>query len=236
MSYSPDQFQFDSPHAEWFFSKVHHFPRFAHHPPCDCYDNHVLRIGPWILCLGCTCLAAGIVIAFSGLIVLAANRLIPALLQDAVWSSSLGVGLYLPTLPQPFFQWKPFKMASRFLLGIAIIVLAFTILYVVPWTLVGCAWKLAMSVVFYLVLMQTLEFRRRFTPDPSRSCDAGCYPFCQGNRQRLSAVLEQLTIRVDDPGNPFVVFAEQLVAKNGDVEIVASTGPLVVDKMPPQQA
>jgi len=222
MSFSPDTSQFDSPHAEWFFSQVHHIPRFAHHPPCDCYSNHVLRIGSWILCLGCTCLAVGIAISLSGLVVLGTYRSIPALLQDAVWSSTLGVVFYLPTLPQPFFQWKLFKMVSRFLLGVAIVLLAYTVLYVVPWTFAGCAWKLAMSVVFYLVLRWTLEFRRRFTPDPSRSCDGGCYPFCQGNRPRLNQVLEQLTTRVDDPEDSFVAFAEQLVAENGEVEIVSA--------------
>src|SRR4051812_44849910 len=87
-------------------------PPLAHHPTCRCYDAHLLRLGPFAVCLGCTCFGLG---AVAGL--LATGELF---LLGALPLLLIGVGLYLPTLAQPFIRVPAFKAASRLLLGASI--------------------------------------------------------------------------------------------------------------------
>src|SRR5207248_10536129 len=108
----------DSPAARWFIRQLFRVPRLAHHPICRCFDNHLIRLGSLALCLGCTCMALG---ASTGLTLL-------GWLCSQYWADvqaiggwgfiAIGVGLYAPALVQPFAQHKPFKMVSRFLLGV----------------------------------------------------------------------------------------------------------------------
>ena len=114
------------PHADWFFRELARQPRFAHHPTCDCYDNHLIRLGKFAFCLGCTSLVFGALLASITLALLASVYFMPTFLTSLPHVWCLGVVLYLPTLVQPFLQSKSLKIFSRTLLGIAII-------YRYPW-------------------------------------------------------------------------------------------------------
>jgi len=222
MSNTSLQPKFDSPPARRFFERVHDYPRFAHHPPCSCFDSHVLRIGTWVLCLGCSCLAIGAILACTLLCVFALSANFPLFLKDITWTLGMGVLCYLPTLLQPFLQWKPFKIISRTMLGSAIVVIWYGIFWLVPWTLVGGFWKAGMGLAFYVTVRLSLSFRQRFTPDPIRSCGEGCYPFCEGNRVRLDCALEELKLAVEDPSDPLLGFAEELASGGaGNIEVIA---------------
>jgi hypothetical protein len=165
-------------------------PPFAHHPAGACYDNHVLRIGRLILCLGCTSMVAGMLMGSTALSSVAMyDERVGALPWP--WFMSIGTVLYLPTLIQPFLQRKPFKILSRTLLGCAVIVLFFGGLIMTPWSFAGAVLRSAFAFTFVLVAWATLHFRRRFTQSPDASCRFGRFPVCAFNdktRNRCRAI------------------------------------------------
>jgi hypothetical protein len=167
-----------------FARRLFAYPPFAHHPTCRCYDDHLLRLGPLTVCLGCACFGVG---AGAGL--LATEALIPL---GALPLLLLGVGLYLPTLAQPFVQVKTFKVASRLLLGAAIPLLLFGGFVLPPLDAVGAGLRAGFLVVFVLVFRLSLWLRARFTPRPCDACPHGRYPLCEGNAGRVERLLEEL--------------------------------------------
>lgn len=194
-----------------FMDRLFAFPRLAHHPDCACYDAHVLRMGGLVLCLGCTCMAAGAVAA-AGL--LARSWLGGRGFTDG-WPGTLtmgasGLALYIPTLIQPFCQRKAFKIVSRSMLGAAVVVLGTAGLLLPPLDAAGLAFRAVFAVTFRIVLQATLRQRARFTPDPCARCRPTVYPFCEGNRHRVAGLLEELR-RSAGPGDAeFVAFAAAL--------------------------
>jgi hypothetical protein len=209
----------DSPHATWFFSEVQSQPRWSHHPTCSCYDHHLIRVGGYSLCQGCFCLAVGIFIALGVIAFHSHADIVPSVLLSPFWTILIGVVFYLPSLVQPFFQVRPFKVASRMCLGISVVVLSYEVLYLLPFNWTGAGLRLLSVFIFRYVYRLTQDFRHRHTPDPSAHCDKGCYPFCDGNRQRLDLLYDELTNRaaLDDP---FVPFARALIdSKDGTVEM-----------------
>lgn len=185
-------------------------PRFAHHPDCSCFDGHVLRIGKLVLCLGCTCLATGVLVATAILVSLFLDHGMP----DG-WCATLvfvvtGVCLYAPTLLQPFCQWKPFKGASRFLLGAAIATLGAGGLVLPPLNAFGFTARAVFMVGFWLVCKATLRQRARWTPDPCSRCGASVFPFCQDNRPRVVSLVAELRRNAGPEDAAFVAFAAAL--------------------------
>lgn len=194
-----------------FMDQLFSMPRWAHHPACPCYDAHVLRCGPVVLCLGCTCMAAGGVAA--------AAVLICVWMHDprvtAGWPATLagvacGVTLYGPTLFQPFWQRKPFKIVARFMLGAAVVVLGVAGLLLPPIDVAGFAFRAVFAAVFRIIFTATLRQRARFTPDPCARCQPRAYPFCDGNRDRVAALLAELRRSAGPADAEFVAFAAAL--------------------------
>lgn len=198
-------------------------PRFAHHPDCACYDSHVLRIGGLVLCLGCTCMAAGAVAA-AGL--LAGARLCGGGVAGG-WAGTLtlgaaGLALYAPTPFQPFVQRKPFKIVARLLLGAAVVALGTAGLLLPPLDAPGLVFRVAFVIMFRTVFRATLRQRARFTPDPCARCRPTAYPFCAANRQRVAGLLEELRRSSGPADADFVAFASALAgdpASEATVEV-----------------
>ena len=205
---------FMTPVGSWFLDKFFSSPRLAHHPPCRCYDNHVLRCGRFILCLGCTCMLAGTSLGIATL----ACALVPQIIgfgwYGAIAAIGAGVGLYLPTLLQPFCQWKPYKIVARFLLGLAVVALFTGGLLLPPLSGLGTTARALFIITFWLVFKATLRHRARHTPDPCSRCSPAVYPFCQDNRPRVTSLLKELR-RLAEPGDEaFVSFAAALAGEN----------------------
>lgn len=201
---------FDSPNSKWFFEKVNEHPRLAHHPLCSCFDYHLIRIGGLSLCLGCTCLALGAILAITLLILLILQGQLPAALSQLIPTWGIGVFFFLPTLIQPFLQIKIFKMFSRTCLGVAIVLLWYAAVFLLGWDPLGITLRIGFVFVFWLVFKITNRFRNRFTPDPKTTCEKGCYPFCGGNERRFKQILAELKDRTE-PDDPFIRFAEALI-------------------------
>ena len=107
----------------------------------------------------------------------------------------LGLTLFSPTLVQPFVQVKPFKVISRFLLGVSIVLLWYVGLFLLPWTPFGLFLRLVFVVVFILTFRATNKWRSRKTADPCKRCPFGVYPFCKGNQVKVNALITELERR-----------------------------------------
>lgn len=202
---------FMSERGRRFMDRLFSSPPLAHHPDCACYDAHVLRCGPFVLCLGCTCMAVGAVVAVALLACAWSRGLGPA----AGWVGALagltaGLALYAPTLFQPFCQRKPFKILARFMLGAAVVVLGAAGLALPPIEVPGVVFRVAFAAVFWIVFKATLRQRALFTPDPCARCRPAVYPFCAGNRDKVALILDDLRRSAEPADAEFVAFAAAL--------------------------
>lgn len=194
----------DSLAARWFISQLFRRKRLAHHPTCRCFDNHLIRFGSVALCLGCSCLALG---ALAGVIVLTwlTWTQFDVLQSFGVWNMvGIGVGLFLPTISQPFIQRKLFKIASRLALGLSIACLWYGALVLLPLNTAGHILRGIFALIFWLTYHLTQRWRRRYTLNPCDHCPHGVYPFCEGNRERLGVLLNELRQRALSEDQTFV--------------------------------
>ena len=188
------------------------YKRFSHHPVCDRYNDHLLSIGEIRLCLGCTCLYVGI---FLGLLLLV---VLGGIMTDFTMTWLFSLALFIPTLVQVKYQKKSYKIIARTLLGISIVLMFYSILFMIPWNPVGIIFKLIFISLFYLVYSYTNRYRRENIDDPCRECPSGVYPFCgaklcelkelhgeiagrEGSRE-LSEFLYAVIYQIDHPDEP----------------------------------
>lgn len=207
---------FQSEAANWFMDRLFAVPRFAHHPPCACFDSHLVRCGRLVLCLGCACVAAGLVAGGSVLAWLTIRGLVPFGWRAGLTAVACGLVLYLPTLRQPFWQWKPYKIVARFLLGASIVALLTGGLVLLPADPVGLVARIVFVTVFLAVFRATLRQRARCTPDPCMRCGSAVYPFCRDNRPRMTSLVEELRRRAGPDDAAFVSFAAALAGEATD--------------------
>jgi len=91
----------------------------------------------------------------------------------------------LPTLFQPWFQKKPYKIAARFLLGVSISsYLISGLLFISPPFNI---WLFRVLIVLlFAFLYQALKYiRNRYTYSPCDDCPLGMFPTCDWNLPRL---------------------------------------------------
>ena len=205
--------QLMTPVGSWFLDKFFSSPQLAHHPPCRCYDDHVLRCGRFILCLGCTCMLAGTTLGIAALACSLVQQIIGFGWHGVMPAIGTGVGLYLPTLLQPCCQWKPYKIVARLLLGVAVVALFTGGLLLPPLSALGTTARIVFVVTFWLVFKATLRHRARHTPDPCSRCSPAVYPFCQDNRPRVASLLAELRRRAGPGDEAFVSFAAALAGE-----------------------
>lgn len=200
--------------ASWFMDRLFSTPWLSHHPPCRCYDGHVFRCGKLVLCLGCTCLGAGLVIASATCAWLKVQGCMGFEWLSAVTALGSGVMLYLPTLLQPYCQWKPYKIMARFLLGMGVVGILAGGLLLPPLDSLAVVTRVVFVPIFWLVFKATLRQRARFTPDPCSRCSPAMYPFCENNRPRVAALLTELRRRAKPEDKAFVAFATALAGED----------------------
>lgn len=183
-------------------------PPFAHHPTCSCFDHHLVRIGRAALCLGCSSLVVGLLLGAAA--ILATGVLRPEVFIRVGWLSFVGAGIlcYVPTLIQPYVQRKCFKITSRMLLGVGIVLLWFGSMALLPATLLGLCLRAIFVGVFFAVVVLTLRFRRAKSSCPSQNCSAKPFPFCRENL--VGHRCEILAAAKASPCGPEQVFARAL--------------------------
>jgi len=158
------------------------FLPFAHHPHCSRHSHHLIWVGGHPLCLGCSSLYSGVPI---GIFVSSVTDWSEFGL--ATWIA-IHIAALLPTVVQPFFQEKWFKILSRTLLGVACGSYFFSGMLKVafffdnPWI-----WRSAVIVAFLSLYALLSEWRRRNANDPCKMCPLGQFPTCDWNLPRLLA-------------------------------------------------
>jgi hypothetical protein len=224
---------FRSEAASWFMERLYSLPALAHHPNCSCFDRHVLRLGRLVLCLGCTCAAAGAVLACVLLAWVYGEATSVVQTTGVTGFMIIGVGLYTPTLLQPFCQAKPYKMLARTMLGMGVVVLWVGALVLLPLDMQGFALRICFVIIFWLVYRWTLWMRGAFTPDPCRRCSSAGYPFCPDNQRRLMTLVRELERRARPEDAAFVAFANALSGgETAGVTVHVATLGRVTDGLP----
>lgn len=161
----------------------------AHHPHCPRHQHHLLWFGTRPLCLGCTCMAAGF---FVGACTTCA--VLPTEIAFLPWIM-LHVALVVPTVAQPWLQWKPYKITARFMLGLASATWLLGSL-VPKGTGLPLLAETGASIALFLVLAKLmLRIRERATPSPCTHCPLGAYPTCSWNLPRLLASADDADLK-----------------------------------------
>lgn len=163
-----------------FMENLERIPLLAHHPDCQYHHNHLIWIGKLPLCLGCSMMSCGIISGF---------LLIPHLtfLTDTPFYVPIlfGVLLYIPAIFQVWIQFKAYKIASRFCLGIAVFLMIYGGLWLTPWSWLGLVLKAGFLGEFYLVWKLTLKVRSQYSKSPCDSCPKGRFPLCSYTVKRI---------------------------------------------------
>ena len=125
---------------------------FAHHPNCSQYSSHVITLGSWRLCLGCTSMYLAFIVMFP-----VDFLLLPFFVQPVI-RLILGLVLFIPALLQLEFgtSSKPLKSSLRFLLGVSLWFLLTAIYYfdVVP-----------LQILFFFLFLTGVILYTRLRPD-----------------------------------------------------------------------
>lgn len=155
------------------------FLRGAHHPHCERYYNHLLWFRGHPLCLGCTCIYSGMLLGLA--LVFIINWTSVSLVM---WILSHLIAL-VPTIVQPWFQWKPYKIMARLILGISISTywVSGMLLMNPPFSVwIFRFWVLMIFIILYYGLR---AIRNRYTYNPCDDCPLGVFPTCDWNLPRL---------------------------------------------------
>jgi hypothetical protein len=194
----------EAPAAQWLVSQLTATPKVAHHPTCRCYDNHLLRLGRFSVCLGCACLTAGGLAAAGVLAWMQTHLFFKTHSINVYEMMSLGIALYVPCLIQVYVQRKWFKIVARLSLGASIPVLWFAAMFLLPGGAAGWVLRGIFIVLFVGNWKLTQYVRRQKTCDSSSYCRNGCYPFCRDNLRRLPGLVNQLPPSSQGEIGPFV--------------------------------
>lgn len=149
----------------------------AHHPLCQYYQNHVIRVNHLALCLGCTGFYSGLGI---GIFILLISNM-----KHFVWEILVFIALilYTPTILRllnfPLFNSsrKSFRFIYRFLLGLGVSVGFFSIL-IVPNFFLGI-FQFFLGVCLYL----SIGIKRILSKDvwnECKNCSFSPSPDCPG--------------------------------------------------------
>ncbi len=181
----------------------------AHHPTCYRHDHHLIRIFQNDLCLGCTCGLSG--------------GLISAIVYYALLSSNLSIHLLfysllflIPTVIQPFYQKKWFKMTSRTMLGFASAIYLLTTLHLFPYDLYGFFYQFLALLFMYSMSKILSRWRNTKTPNPCQNCPHGKYPMCD---HVLDLGEDDLLLIAQRPDGVHAVPIPQAFKRRRDVDV-----------------
>ena len=218
----------NSPHASWYFSQVYGQPRFAHHPVCECYENHLLRFGKVDFCLGCSCAYLGGIATALLLIYLWVTDSLPAYMLSCASAVGFGLVMFAPTLIQPIYQKKLFKIVSRTCLGVSVVVLCWSAAFLLSFDPIGFLLRIVFVFVFITTYKLTCIYRKEITANPKQKCGDGDYPFCVGNRRHLSHAYQALVKRAE-PNDPLLPFAKKLSESDNGAFCLSNSPPPMND-------
>ncbi|MFX0151212.1 MAG: hypothetical protein ACFFAJ_10555 [Candidatus Hodarchaeota archaeon] len=156
----------------------------AHHPSCQHYDNHLIRILDKNYCIGCTFISIGFSAGIALIILTQLKNLSPIIL----WT--IGFLFYVPALIQINFKpVKRIKIILRFILGVSVAFFLVAMIYI-QWNILGFVLKFIYIIIFYLTVKVTLNYRAKRIDNPCHNCKNGTYPFCKENVIKMKFILK----------------------------------------------
>ncbi len=157
----------------------------AHHPSCNRYNNHLIRILNHPLCIGCTFMSLGIITGFLILLFTEFHSLKPSI----IWIT--GFFFYLSAIIQTkLTKNKRIKMGLRFFLGIGTIFLLGAVI-LIPLSLVNIFVKLFLFWLFYFVFKKTNDYRAKKIDDQCIHCPDGTHPLCIHKKIKMIQILDE---------------------------------------------
>lgn len=151
----------------------------AHHPHCDRHHNHLIWLFGHPVCLGCTCMYSGTALGLAFSLIIEWSTV-----SFTLWML-LHFLILMPTFVQPWFQWKPYKIVARLLLGMGISTYLITGLILITPPFSVWIFRLTLLVVFGLLYYSLRAIRNRYTYNPCDDCPLGVFPTCDWNLPRL---------------------------------------------------
>jgi len=218
--------------SKWFISKFFAIPALAHHATCKCFNHHLIRIGSNSFCLGCSCLAIGVIFFMT----LSIFTMVFAPLQIKKlnpWQVvSIGSIFTALTFIQPFFQKKWFKILSRTSLGFGISMLWFGAMGLLSYDNIGLILRGVFILIFTIMLKLSLIFRNHYTIKTTCKCGRNAYPYCPENQIRKEKLLNQYLKKSakDDPMIPIIQAIAKSQQYNGLVSICDNLSTLTIEK------
>jgi uncharacterized membrane protein len=201
----------DSQSFSKFINGLGEVPLLAHHPACKYHGNHLIWIGKIPLCLGCAMMTSGIMMGLLLIPYLGIFRTLPFSVL-----LFLGVLLYIPSLLQIWIQQKRYKILSRFCLGISIVLLCYSGLWLTPNSVTGWLLKIGFIITFYVVWNLTLQIRSQYAKSPCKNCPEGRFPLCAYTTERIAPLAHQYFLESDRSNleaDEFVKALQSLYAK-----------------------
>lgn len=110
---------------------------------------------------------------------------------------TIGVFLYTPALLQILIQSKPYKVVSRFSLGVSLVFLIYSGLWLTPQSWLGLILKAGFLLIFALVWQLTLKIRSKYAVSPCQQCPEGRFPICSYTATRIPKLAEEYFINND---------------------------------------
>ena len=159
-------------------------PRGSHHPTCNRYNDHIIRL-PFTnisLCIGCTFMTLGSTFVFFLYFVLSLLKL--TFFQ--LWI--VGFAFFFSSIIQMKIKpKKKLKILLRFSLGISSAFFMLSI-YVINWDPLGIALKVIGLAIFISIAKQTLKMREKRIDDKCTSCPEGVFPFCNHKMNKIKYI------------------------------------------------
>lgn len=160
--------------------------RGAHHPTCNRYYNHLIKLPLTnnLLCIGCTFMSLGFITFLSLFFFNIFNQF--NFFQFWV----LGVIAYSSAFIQMKIKPKKrLKMLLRYILGLGTGSLLISI-YIIPWDTIGIILKVIGLFIFAYVADRTFKLRGRNLDDQCISCPYGTFPFCNHKLPKMKLIYQ----------------------------------------------
>ncbi len=167
------------------FSEIGKLKPFAHHPDCEFYDNHLIKVFSFTLCLGCFSMTVGI---FSSAII---SYLIFGLITFSYLFYIMPIIFLVPTFIQPHYQKKLFKIFSRTCLGFGIGFYFIPLIFLIANDALHLFIKFQFVLVFVIITKLALIYRNNKTPNPCSECKFGAKPICKHYLHEYEILLEK---------------------------------------------
>jgi hypothetical protein len=174
------------------FSEIGKLKPFAHHPDCEFYANHLIKVFSFTLCLGCFFMSFGI---FVSVII---SYIISGIITFNYVFYLIPMLLLIPTFIQPHYQNKLFKIFSRMCLGLGIGIYFYPLLFLVSNDVSHLFIKLLFVLLFVITTKLTLNYRNNNTPSPCGECKFGAKPICKNYLHDYEKLLEDAARKRED--------------------------------------